>query len=150
MGRLDSVSGINGSVVLCFSVAHCGSLWYLNTRSCPWDLEAGVVNQRKSTGETGPDNKTRVLFAAGLLLNIYLLLSFFFGEMGLFSAGKIRRLYEHVQSEVVSLEDENKRLARRVEALRHDSAEIERIARERLGLVREGELVYEFFEKGTP
>ncbi len=50
---------------------------------------------------------------------------------------RIRRLNAELQAE-------NARLALRIEALRHDDETIERVAREELGLVRPGEVVFRF------
>jgi len=107
-------------------------------------------NRRLHTDDDNQKNRWNMLFLIGIFINIYLLLSFLFGEMGHFNAAKIRHVYQKVQAEVVSLETENQDLARRIEALQHDDATIEQIARLRLGLVKPGELVYEFFETESP
>ncbi len=52
-----------------------------------------------------------------------------------------RRQVELTESKLAALEAENARLAQSIELLNTD-AEIERIARERFGLVREGEVGY--------
>ena len=60
------------------------------------------------------------------------------------------RLTERVsamRAEMTALEDENGRLRAQVRRLRNEPQEIERIARDVLGLVRPGETVYEFIEK---
>ncbi len=105
------------------------------------------MNKRrlKSKDDT-QKNRWNAFILIGVFINVYLLLSFFFGEMGQVNASKIHTVYEKVQAEVVSLELANKQLANRIEALKHDDASIEALARERLGLVKPGELIYEFFE----
>ncbi|MBW2463108.1 MAG: septum formation initiator family protein [Deltaproteobacteria bacterium] len=61
--------------------------------------------------------------------------------------------YRVLASELRQVESENERvqrevvdLSRQVEALRHDPLAIERIARDDFGMVREGELVFQFAE----
>jgi cell division protein FtsB len=49
-----------------------------------------------------------------------------------------------VDAENERLEREVRDLARDVEALRHDPGAVERIARDELGMVREGELIFQF------
>ncbi len=105
-----------------------------------------MLNRRKEPAPKGQNHTGRVLIAFGVFINLYMLLSFFFGEMGLLNASKVRRVYAQVQTEIQSLQLENTRLSKQIEALKFDSKTIERHAREQLGLVKEGELVFEFFE----
>ncbi len=109
-----------------------------------------MKNRRFHHKNENRPNGWNILVLIGICINVYLLLSFFFGEMGHFNATKIRAMHQKIQTEVASLQAENRQLAHRVEALRHDEAAIERLARERLGLVKSGELVYEFFEMEGP
>lgn len=109
------------------------------------------MNSHRLHAESGNQKKRwNALFLIGIFINVYLLLSFFFGEMGYFNAIKIRGTHEKIQAEVVSLELENEQMALQVSALQHDDAMIEKLARKRLGLVKPGELVYEFFETDEP
>lgn len=87
-----------------------------------------------------------MLIALAVLINIYMIASFFLGEMGFFNATQLRRANREIRHEVVSLNQENKRLLARIDALQNDPETIESLAREQLGLVKEGELVYEFFD----
>ncbi len=61
--------------------------------------------------------------------------------------------YRALSEELVQIEGENERLehevrdlGRDVDALRSDPAAVERIARDELGMVREGELIFQFPE----
>jgi cell division protein FtsB len=51
---------------------------------------------------------------------------------------------EALQRDIQTLEAENDRLAQTIDRLRNDPALIEKIAREELGLVKEGEKVLKF------
>lgn len=107
-------------------------------------------SRRLKTDNDHQKNRWKAFILIGIAINVYLLLSFFFGEMGQIKVTKIRGVYQKIQTEVLSLKLENKQLASRIEALQYDNASIERLARLRLGLVKPGELVYEFFETERP
>ena len=90
--------------------------------------------------------KKRVLIAASILLVLYLLTSFIMGEMGLVKYYRMKAQYNTLTEEISSLKQDNARLVRDVRALRSDPACIERIARDKLGLARQGEIVYYYGE----
>lgn len=59
---------------------------------------------------------------------------------------RVQHEVAQLASEVQLLEQNNQSLWRDIERLRGDMGYIEKIAREELGLVRPGELVFEFVE----
>lgn len=66
---------------------------------------------------------------------------------GEYSLLELRRMRAEREREAVRLDEvraEVQRLDARVDSLEHDSATIERIARERWGLIRPGERLYRF------
>jgi len=105
-----------------------------------------MKNKRKSTGEKTRKKKRGMLIALFVSINVYLIFSFLLGEMGLLNAIKLRKTREAMHNEVAALDAENKRLLDQIDALRNDAETIEGLARGELGLVKEGELVYEFFK----
>jgi cell division protein FtsB len=90
--------------------------------------------------------KKRMLIAASILLALYLLTSSVMGEMGLVKYYRMKAQYNTLTEEISTLKQDNARLARDVRALRTDPACIERIARDKLGLARQGEIVYYYGE----
>ena len=70
----------------------------------------------------------------------------FGGEYNVLDVQRIRREYAAEQERSRQLEAEIARLRARVDSLESDSATIERIARERWGLIRPGERLYRFEE----
>ncbi len=85
----------------------------------------------------------KFLIAVGLLLAAAMSLSFLiFGQRGLLELCRLRRQHDSVEQGNAELRFRNQALARQVDALRHDPVTIERLARERLGMVKEGEVVY--------
>jgi cell division protein FtsB len=92
----------------------------------------------------------RLRYALGALLLAGAAYFALFG--GEYSLLEVRRIRAERESERVRLEDvraEVDRLEARVDSLEHDSATIERIARERWGLIRPGERLYRFAEPDT-
>jgi cell division protein FtsB len=60
---------------------------------------------------------------------------------------KLRAQLAHVQQENATLNKDIARLEREVRGLSHDPEVVERIARDELGLLREGELLFQFSEE---
>jgi cell division protein FtsB len=92
----------------------------------------------------------RLRYALGALLLAGAAYFALFG--GEYSLLEVRRIRAERESERVRLEEvraEVDRLEARVDSLEHDSATIERIARERWGLIRPGERLYRFAEPDT-
>lgn len=66
------------------------------------------------------------------------------GGNGLLRVWRMKQEVEALQRDIQTLEAENDRLAHTIDRLRDDPALIEKIAREELGLVKEGEKVLKF------
>jgi len=81
--------------------------------------------------------------------NLALLVHLFFGEMGMLRWRKAQRAADLIREETARLNAENDHLRGESASLRNDPFYIERLARERLGMVREGERVYEFYPGQT-
>jgi cell division protein FtsB len=86
--------------------------------------------------------RKKVFYAIGILLGIYLLASFTLGEMGLVKYYRMKAQYHALIEEIAQLKQDNAKLTKDVRSLRSDPACIERIARDKLGLARPGEIVY--------
>ena len=67
-----------------------------------------------------------------------------FGVRGLMNIYHLRGEREKVRTVNARLNEENKRLAEQIKRLRHNREEVEKIAREELGLAKKGEIVYQF------
>lgn len=103
-------------------------------------------NRTKGEVEQRQARLKRLFCAMALIVNGYLLLSLLFGEMGLLKFLKMKQTYAQIREENQDLQEENEKLGRRIKVLKTDPEAIERIARDRLGLAKEGELIYEFFD----
>jgi len=85
-----------------------------------------------------------LLAASAVIISSYLLLSFIFSELGVVKYITMKREYNRIQSDVSRLDTENKKLMEEVDALKTDPDSIEALARENLGLAKEGEIIYKF------
>ncbi len=65
-------------------------------------------------------------------------------EQGLPRYRRLQEQLARVKRENVALQSDIERLRREVKSLRHDPEAIERIARDELGMIREGELLFQF------
>ena len=105
-----------------------------------------MKNRSKEALEQSRSKRRRFFLALLLFVNAYLLLSFFFGEMGTLKVIKMTRERAHLREGIQSLQQGNDALSRRIAALKTDPHTIEALARNRLGLAKEGELIYEFYD----
>ena len=85
----------------------------------------------------------------GGLLGLLLLLQYrlWFAEGGLAEANRLQAQLEEVEAENVKLTARNEALTREVIALQDGTEAVEKNARENLGLIKEGEVYYQFVEE---
>jgi cell division protein FtsB len=94
------------------------------------------------------DKKKQRLILIGMLCTaVSLLFSLFFGEMGLIHFSKVTAARRKAQEEIALIERQNNDLLNEMNALKTDPFYIESLARERLGLIKEGEWTYEFYSR---
>ncbi len=68
----------------------------------------------------------------------------FFGEKGILHLLRLRKEVARIKEKNVKLEEENQKLKEEVKRLQSDKRYIEEIARKELGMVKEGEIIYQF------
>ena len=81
-----------------------------------------------------------LLLPALIGLSVYFAL--FGGEYSVFEVGRIRAERVELEQRLVELEQANECLKAWADALQTDSATIERLARDRYGMIRAGEVLY--------
>ncbi len=107
--------------------------------------EARMRVQRRNRRSRGGTSPRRILWWGGLgLFCAYLLFFLVFGRMGLVAHLRLKDEAGRIEGEITKVEGEIDVLARRVDALNRDPHTIERLARERLGMVHPGETVFLF------
>ncbi len=86
------------------------------------------------------------LIAAGVLLVLYFLVTRVMGEMGVVKYYRMKAQYTALTNDIAKLKQDNGKLRKEVFSLKSDSAYLERVARDKLGLARPGEIVYYYGE----
>ena len=81
---------------------------------------------------------------------VVLLVLALFGDKGVLRALQAHRQEADLEAQVRDLEAANASLRREIEALRNDPRTIENLARKELGMVKDGELVYQFRNQPHP
>lgn len=88
---------------------------------------------------------TRRLAPVWLILIVLLMLGFaIFGDRGVLRTIQSNRYKAELQKELQALQEERQRLKGEISRLRQDKDYLEQLARKKLGMVREGELIYQF------
>ena len=103
-------------------------------------------NKTREQVEIEKKRRGRFFIMLSLLFVLYFLLSFIFGDKGIITHYRMKKTYQRVEQELDHLGKENERLRKEAEALKTDPHYIERLARERLGLSKEGEIIYQYEE----
>jgi cell division protein FtsL len=68
----------------------------------------------------------------------------FFGEKGILHLLRLQKEVAQIKDRNIKLEEENQKLREEVKRLQRDKRYIEEIARKELGMVKEGEIIYQF------
>lgn len=92
------------------------------------------------TNNLSPGEKAAAVFV-GVMVAVMLILGVF-GNNGLITYLQLKEKHQEMQAGVEKLEEENKNLTEEIGRLRNDPATIEHIARDELGLVKPGEILY--------
>ena len=95
------------------------------------------------------EKQHRIVIGGGIGCFLLLSLLAMAGERGFFEVYQFNRHLQHVESRIQALEVENERMRLQVIGLRSDPYQIEKLAREDLGLVRPDEIIFEIVD-GRP
>ncbi len=90
----------------------------------------------------GLSSKKIIIF---IVIFVCALLAFMvFGGRGLVQIYQLKAEKEKIRANNAVLREENQKLTEKIARLRHNKEEIEKIAREDLGLAKKGEIIYQF------
>ena len=92
--------------------------------------------------------KRKLIILASVALGAALLWSLVMGEMGLVKYFRMKHQETALRAEIGHLRQDNRRLLQEVRALKYDAAYLERLARDKIGLSRPGEIVYYYGDVG--
>ena len=81
-----------------------------------------------------------------LILSLFLILGLltFFGDKGILHLLRFQRELTRIKEDNRKIEEENRKLREEVKRLQNEKRYIEEIARKELGMVKEGEIIYQF------
>jgi cell division protein FtsB len=79
-----------------------------------------------------------------LLLVLVMIFFTFFGDKGLLQVHRLRRELKEIEKVNMELRQENEKLRGEIDNLKTNKKYIEELARRELGLVKKGEIVYQF------
>ena len=88
-------------------------------------------------------SKKRILI---LVLFLFFIFGFFtfFGDKGIIHLLRLQKEWGRIKEANVRIEEENRKLREEVKRLQYEKRYIEEIARKELGMVKEGEVIYQF------
>lgn len=89
-----------------------------------------------------PRRRQTILYGAVALILAALAADGIFGPHGFIAAYRLKLQVQQAQQKTDELNRENQEFANQVQQLKTDPAAIERVAREKMGLVKPGELVF--------
>src|SRR5262245_6186265 len=92
------------------------------------------------------EKQHRLVIGGGVGCFLLLSLLAIAGERGFFEVYQFSRHLTHVESRIRALEEENERLRIHVTGLRSDPYQVEKLAREDLGLARPDEIIFEIVD----
>ncbi len=92
--------------------------------------------------------KKRLLLLILISLLILGILTFF-GEKGILHLLRLQKELVRIKEKNMKLEDQNQKLREEVKRLQTDKRYIEEVARKELGMVKEGEIIYQFDTPST-
>lgn len=93
-------------------------------------------------GASTPAARRRALQLLLAFVTLVLVLNALVGERGFMETLRARRTHEELVLSIQRLRHENARLREEAWRLKHDPATIEALARQELGLIRPGELLF--------
>jgi cell division protein FtsB len=96
------------------------------------------------------EKRHRLIISGGVACFLLLSLLAMAGERGFLEVYQFSRHLKRVESRIRVLEGENERLWRQVTGLRSDPYQVEKLAREDLGLVRPDEIIFEIVDGEPP
>jgi len=87
--------------------------------------------------------RKKYLFWVGLSVAGMILFAVF-GGRGIMQIYQLKEERNRIQESNARLQEDNRKLAEKISRLRNSKEEVEKVAREELGLVKKGEIVYQF------
>jgi cell division protein FtsL len=107
-----------------------------------------AVSAREPRRSTKVTLKVVVLLSS--ILTVIFLVSFVFSEQGISELQRSRATVQKLETDIEVLRKENERLEREIASLKSSTFIVEKIAREDLGMSKDGEIIYMLPRDETP
>ncbi len=91
-------------------------------------------------------NRPSVLLAASIAFFVAVTITAYFKQNGLKDVAELKVAIEKIEKDTYAVMAENERYRQELISLNHSERYVNAIAREKLGLVKPGEVVYEFVD----
>jgi cell division protein FtsB len=106
----------------------------------------GRIQPRNLRQQVAVERKKRnvIFFTVIILAFLYISTSILFGNMGLIRYLALKKTKSTLETEIATLEKENKILQTQINALKEDPYYIEKYAREEFGLAKPDEYIFQF------
>jgi cell division protein FtsB len=99
------------------------------------------INEQQNAGSSMSFFRSNARYFFALVFCL-LVLQDVFGAHGLMAMRRSRAQIQAIQAKIAKLDQENRDLQQRIQNLKTDPSTIEKIARDRMGLARPGELIF--------
>ena len=103
-----------------------------------------TARRTEGAGKDGWRRRKRKILFLFLAFLLILGLLTFFGEKGILHLLRLQKELTWIKEENKKAEEENEKLKEEVRRLQNEKRYIEEIARKELGMVKEGEVIYQF------
>jgi cell division protein FtsB len=103
---------------------------------------AAPLRRKRAVPASPPAFRRRVVHLLLVFVTLVLVVDALIGDKGLVESRRARRRYEELAASLAALQRDNARLRDEMRRLNEDPATIESVAREELGLIRPGEIVF--------
>ncbi|MDI6714483.1 MAG: septum formation initiator family protein [Thermodesulfovibrio sp.] len=91
--------------------------------------------------------RSRLYLIFFLLLFIVLAYNFFFGEMGYLKYRELKKNEQKILTEINQIKRTNESIKEEINLLKKDPKYLEKYAREQFGLIKPGEMVFQFEDR---
>lgn len=105
------------------------------------------VSRKKSRQPITPEQQNKIFKVTAVLVFCALLWVLFSPQTGLYSFFKQKGQLERLQQKTVELQQQNEVLKKDIERLKNDPEYLENFAREKHGMMKKNERVYDFSKK---
>ena len=108
----------------------------------PQTARAPLRRSREQPAQPAPPGRRKTLHVLLVFVTLVLVIDALVGEKGFLETTRARRRYHELTASIERVKSENARLREEARRLREDPATIESLAREELGLIRPGEMLF--------